>query len=77
MNKGRRQEIAKRKYIKRLKNLGLLNEFPEAKNNPRGEHNGIPYNLTGYVTTGKPCSCFMCSKHRKYNRAKNKYKNEE
>lgn len=77
MNKGRRQEIKKRKYIKRLKTLGLLNEFPEARISPKGKHNGIPFNFTGYVTTGKPCSCYVCSKHKKYNRAKNKFKNEE
>lgn len=72
-NKGEREEIKKYKYKQRLEKLGLLNEHPEALDNPRGEC----YNFTGYKNSSKPCSCCMCSKHKKYNRAKNKNKDYE
>lgn len=54
MNKGRRTELEKLKFKKRLKNLGLWN------NNPNGK-------FYCYKTTGVPCSCYMCS-HDKYKR---------
>ncbi len=63
MNKGRRQELKQLKYKKRLRQLGLYEESREK--NPRGDN----YNLTCYKTTGKPCSCYMCS-YKKYDRAK-------
>ena len=52
MDKGRRTELTKLKYKKRLKQLGLK----------EGEGK-----FTCYKSTGKPCSCEMCSPY-KYNR---------
>jgi hypothetical protein len=57
MDKGRRNELTKLKFKKRLKNLGLKQESPT--------------DFICYKHQGKPCSCFMCS-NKKYNRAKNK-----
>jgi hypothetical protein len=55
-NKGERQEKTMLKFKKRLKNNFL-------------KDNGFMYI---FKTTGKPCSCFMCSGN-KYSR-KNKHK---
>ena len=54
MDKGRRTELTKLKYRKRLKQLGLK------------EGEGKFY---AYKSHGKPCSCFMCSS-LKYKRNK-------
>jgi hypothetical protein len=72
-NKGEREEIKKRKYKQRLESYRLLKDHPEALVNPRGES----YNFTGYKESGKPCSCYICSKHKKYKRSKNKNKDYE
>jgi hypothetical protein len=56
-NKGRRQELKKLKFLRRLKLYGLLQEWIENKGN-----------FNGFRTTGKPCSCFICSGHKKYKR---------
>jgi len=50
MNKGRRNELVNLKHKKRLKNLSRGNDWDETV---RGSHI--------YKTTGKPCSCWMCS----------------
>ncbi len=55
MNKGRRNELTKLKFKKRLKQLGLKQTKPT--------------DFICYKTTGNPCSCPMCQPH-KYNRAK-------
>lgn len=76
MNKGRRQELKNLKYKRRLKNLGLLHlsEF-KVPNKNAVETCAIKANLNSYRTSGKPCSCFMCSPY-KYNRAKEKVRVE-
>jgi hypothetical protein len=48
MNKGRRTQLTELKYKKRLKNLGLKETDPNSK-------------YYCYKSTGKPCSCPMCS----------------
>jgi 7-cyano-7-deazaguanine synthase in queuosine biosynthesis len=45
MNKGRRHELKMRHFKRRLKNLNLP---------MNGNHNC-------YRTSGKPCSCYICS----------------
>jgi hypothetical protein len=60
-NKGRRNELTKLKYKKRLKNLSL-----------NDDSNGKYY---CFKTTGKPCSCFMCSPY-KFDRNE-KHKNKD
>lgn len=54
MNKGRRNELKKLKFKKRLKQLGLK----------EGEGN-----FHAYKSHGKPCSCGVCKKP-KYKRSK-------
>lgn len=51
-NKGRRNELTQLKFKKRLDQLGLKKEDG---------------NLFCYKSTGKPCSCYMCS-YRKFDR---------
>ena len=63
MDKGRRNELKKLKYKRRLEIIGKLNS--DTLSNPKGVHNGVPYNFTGFVNSGKPCSCFVCSGHSK------------
>ena len=63
MNKGRRDELTKLKYKKRLKQLGLKEEDSGKKG----------WNYHCYKTTGSPCSCEACSGER-YNRTQ-KHKN--
>lgn len=62
MDKGRRQELTKLKFKKRLNNLGLLK-------------NGKPTEgkLYAFKSHGSPCSCFVCQPKGKYrdNRPKN------
>jgi len=69
MNKGLREEKRKLKFKKRLRNIGVANH--EILTKPKGEG----YNYTGFIESGKPCSCFVCS-NEKYNRAKEKQKVE-
>lgn len=52
MNKGRRNELTKLKFKKRLKNLQLKIDGGK---------------FWCYKTTGTPCSCLLCS-HDKYKR---------
>lgn len=72
MNKARRHELKMLKYKKRLEIIGLLSE--KTLKNPKGVGNhDIPYNLTGYRNSGKPCSCYACQQPEDpYNRAQNK-----
>lgn len=65
MNKGRRNELTRLKYKKRLKNLGLK----EAENS----------NFYCYKSTGKPCSCPLCSpeKYKRTVKHKNKSIDDE
>lgn len=72
MNKGRRNELKKLKYKKRLINIRQLNN--DTLTSPKGVHNGIPYNFTSFIESGKPCSCLFCT-GKKYNRAKEKRNN--
>lgn len=61
MDKGRRNELTKLKFKKRLSQVGLsMEDVYKPKNN-----------LWAYKSTGKPCSCYMCS-GVKYDRAKEK-----
>ena len=64
MNKGLRNEIERRKFRKRIEQVGLKMEDVHKPQN----------NLWGYKTSGKPCSCFMCS-GLKYDRANEKRNN--
>jgi hypothetical protein len=61
MDKGRRQELTKLKFKKRLKNYGLLEEFEKG--------NG---NLFAFKSHGKPCSCSMCRQEKFKRKAKHK-----
>lgn len=67
MNKGLREEKRKLKFKKRLRNIGVTDH--EILKKPKGER----YNYTGFIESGKPCSCPVC-RHEKYNRAKEKSK---
>lgn len=69
MNKKLREEKRKLKFKKRLRNIGVTD--PQILKKPKGEK----YNYTGFIESGKPCSCFVCSS-KKYNRAKEKQKVE-
>lgn len=64
MDKGRRQEIQKLKFKKRIKNYKFTKDD---LNNPK-------INTNCLRNTGKPCSCDVCSpyKYRKDNRNKDK-----
>ena len=64
MNKKERVLKGWYKFKKRLTNIGLWNEKDKPENN-----------LNCYRTTGKPCSCLMCS-GLKYSR-KEKHKNKQ
>lgn len=70
MNKARRQELKKLKYLKRLRKYGLLNE--QSRVSPKGER----YNYTGYMNHGAPCSCCVCS-NLKYRNIRAKIKRSE
>jgi len=59
MNKGRRNELTKLKFKKRIKQLGLKKEDG---------------NLFCYKTSGKPCSCEMCSPYKFSRKRKHKDK---
>lgn len=61
MNKGRRVELGKLKFKKRLRNLNLVCKSDR--------------DYKGYRTTGTPCSCFLC-RGEKYSR-NIKHKNGE
>ena len=65
-NKGRRNELTKLKYKKRLKNFGLKENEPNS-------------NYYCLKSTGKPCSCFMCSPYKfdRNEKHKNKDINDE
>lgn len=61
INKGRRNELKKLKYKKRLKNMSLDENMPNS-------------NFNAYKSHSTPCSCFMCRgiKYRDSDRKKNK-----
>ena len=59
-NKGRREELKKLKFIKRLKLFNLKQKTPQ--------------DYICYKTTSSPCSCFIC-KGERYTR-KEKHKNK-
>ncbi len=63
MNKGRRNEIEKLKWEKRLKNLGIPLEDKEK--------------FTCYKSQGKPCSCNMCSSEKYDRNIKHKGRDQE
>lgn len=67
MNKARRHELKMLKYKKRINILAAKSKSIKAY------LNGDSINVNCYAlrTTGKPCSCEMCSPY-KYNRAKEK-----
>jgi hypothetical protein len=56
MNKGRRNELTRLKFQRRLKLYGVK----------EGEGN-----FFGFQSHGKPCSCYLC-RNEKFNRAKDK-----
>jgi len=62
MNKGRRNELTRLKFKKRLEQLGLKQEDG---------------NLFCYKTSGKPCSCEMCSPYKYKRTEKHKGNFEE
>lgn len=66
INKGRRNELKQLKYKRRLKILAPK-LYEKAVKNPKGDL----FNMSGYKSHGKPCSCTVCSPY-KYNRAKMK-----
>lgn len=65
MNKGRRNELKRLKYKRRL------NIYAAKSKSIKQYLNGdaINVNCNGLRTTGKPCSCYCCSPY-KYDRAK-------
>lgn len=65
MNKGRRQELKRLHYKRRLKICSAKNA--SMKHYING--NSVPTNNHALRTTGKPCSCICCSPN-KYDRAK-------
>lgn len=72
MNKQRRNELTRLKYVKRIKNIvGKSNCYVNRKHEIIYNQKWIDVvNDNGqlcYKTTGKPCSCYMCS-HHKYKR---------
>lgn len=74
MNKGRRNEIKKLKYLKRIRLLanGLdiyVTCNGEYIRNPKVQDILKDNGQNCYRTTSTPCSCSVCS-HNKYNRAK-------
>lgn len=69
MDKGRRQELTKLKFKKRLKNYGLLEDFETGKGN-----------FFAFKSHGAPCSCAMCRGEKYKRKAKHKkrlYENPE
>jgi hypothetical protein len=50
MNKARRHELKMLKFKKRLKKYNLLDTNPT-----------MPIRINCFRTTGKPCSCWLCS----------------
>lgn len=62
MNKGRRQELKRLKFIKRLKKYGLLDKL----NDPKA-------NLHSFKSHGAPCSCSLC-RDEKYRDKRGKWK---
>jgi len=63
MNKLERKLKGQAKFKKRLKNYQLSEQ--DIKKNPRA-HSGLR-------TSGKPCSCYMCTPGKYTGRPKNKY----
>lgn len=64
MNKGRRIELKKLHYQRRMRNFGY-NPYAPVKEDGK--------NFTGFINHGKPCSCSVCSPITdKYNRAHQK-----
>lgn len=64
MNKGRRNELRKLKYQRRMRNFGYSPFTPIKEGNQ---------NFTGFVNHGSPCSCSVCQQPEdSYNRAKQK-----
>lgn len=62
MNKGRRQELTKLKFKKRMKNLNISQEEQDK------------WGYYCYKDSGTPCSCYMCrdEKYRNTHRKRNK-----
>lgn len=74
-NKGRREELTRLKFLKRLRNYTkgqkISANMTDAPLSVSNKHN-----MRALKTTGKPCSCYMCSPY-KYNRAKTKREGKE
>jgi len=79
VNKGRRLELKKTKYKKRLSKMRLHGDGINVNvilHNPKGQtSNGVTYNFTGFKNSSKSCSCSMCSP-AKYDRVI-KHKNRD
>lgn len=81
MNKGRRNEIAKLKRKKRLQwfcsSLDVyITRDGRRIRNPKPSD--IPHNeQTVFKSTGKPCSCAMCSPQKVEEKAKYRYASHE
>lgn len=71
MNKLERRLKGDVKFKKRLKNVGLTPKALDFQ-----EKAGIKNKLFCYKTTGKPCSCWMCSPKDIKSKYKVKYKNK-
>ncbi len=68
MNKQERKLKGQAKFKKRLDQIGFTPKVLQ-----QHDRDGIPYNLNCYRTTGKPCSCAMCSPNKR-KEPKEKYK---
>lgn len=61
MDKGRRQQLTKLKFKKRLKNYDLLKEFESGNDK-----------LYAFKSHGSPCSCSICRDEKFKRKAKHK-----
>lgn len=72
MNKQERKLKGQAKFKKRLKNHGITSEISkEGYSSPQKGSRNINFNC--YRTTGKPCSCSMCSPGKIEEKAKYKF----
>jgi hypothetical protein len=71
MNKQERKLKGQAKFKKRLKNYGIIQDIFDNGwgNNPRNKL----INFNCYRTTGKPCSCIMCSPGKIEEKAKYRF----
>ncbi len=74
MNKLERKLKGQAKFKKRLNQIGITKKVIDA-----WDQKGISYKLNCYKSTGKPCSCNMCSPNKRKEvkaKYKVKYKNK-